>query len=526
MELHPSEVTSILKKEIEGFQAATATESVGTVLQVGDGVARVYGLDDCMMSELLEFPGGVYGMALNLEEDNVGCVLLGDASKVKEGDTVRSTGRIISVPTGLALAGRVVNALGQPLDGKGPIQSGEEDLRPIEQDAPNVIERQPVKEPMMTGIKAIDSMIPIGRGQRELIIGDRQTGKTALILDAIINQKKTGGGDPANPDQVICVYVAVGQKQSTVVDVQRRLEAAGAMPYTIIVNASASDEASMQFIAPYAGTAMAERFRDAGRHVLIAYDDLTKQAAAYRQVMLLLRRPPGREAFPGDIFNLHSRLLERAAKLADNAHELNPGKYSAGGGSLTALPVVETQEGDVSAYIPTNVISITDGQIFLESNLFFSGVRPAVNVGISVSRVGGSAQTPAMKKVAGGLRINLAQYRELEAFAQFGSDLDAATQQALNRGARLVELLKQGQYQPLDNADQIVSIFAGTSGKLDRLPVDRIQDFEKGFVESMKLNHPDLMEELNGWKTQWSDEIAERVGKAVDEFLARFEAAA
>ncbi len=521
MELHPSEVTSILKQEIEGYEARTATESVGTVLQVGDGVARVYGLDDCMMSELLEFPGGVMGMALNLEEDNVGVVLLGDAAKVKEGDTVKTTGRIISVPTGMGMVGRVVDALGQPRDGKGSIQATDEDYRPIEQPAPNVIERQPVKEPLMTGIKAIDSMIPIGRGQRELIIGDRQTGKTALILDTIINQRLTGGGDPNDPEQVICIYVAIGQKQSTVVDVVRRLEENGAMPYTIVVNATASEEASMQFLAPYAGVAMGERLRDEGRHVLIAYDDLTKQAAAYRQVMLLLRRPPGREAFPGDIFNLHSRLLERAAKLSDEAPQLNP-RYKAGGGSLTALPVVETQEGDVSAYIPTNVISITDGQIFLEGNLFYSGVRPAVNVGISVSRVGGAAQTPAMKKVAGGLRINLAQYRELEAFAQFGSDLDKATRQALSRGARLVELLKQGQYRPLPNADQIVAIYAGTSGVLDDIPVDRIRDFEQGFVEYMHDTHPEVMKELNGWKTKWTEEIESQVRAAVEEFKKGF----
>ncbi|KAA3610842.1 MAG: F0F1 ATP synthase subunit alpha [Planctomycetota bacterium] len=524
MELQPSEVTSILKKEIEGFETSASKESVGTVLQVGDGVARVYGLDDCMMAELLEFPGGVMGMALNLEDDNVGVVLLGDATKVKEGDTVKTTGRIISVPTGDAMVGRVVNALGQAVDGKGPIQVSDADYRPVEQDSPNVIERQPVKEPLMSGIKAIDSMIPVGRGQRELIIGDRQTGKTALIIDAIINQKKTGGGDPSNPDQVICIYVAVGQKQSTVVDVARRFEAAGAMPYTIIVNAAASDEASMQFLAPYSGTAMGEYFRDRGRHVLIAYDDLSKQAAAYRQVMLLLRRPPGREAFPGDIFNLHSRLLERAAKLADNAHELSPQKYQAGGGSLTALPVVETQEGDVSAYIPTNVISITDGQIFLEGNLFYSGVRPAVNVGISVSRVGGSAQTPAMKKVAGGLRINLAQYRELEAFAQFGSDLDKATQQALNRGARLVELLKQGQYAPLRNSHQIAAIYAGTSGSLDEVPVDKIADFETAFLEFMDDTHPELLTALDDWKAKWTDEMQSQMQAAVDEFLAQFKA--
>ncbi len=522
MELQPSEVTSILKKEIESFQAGASTEQVGQVLQVGDGVARVYGLDNCMMSELVEFPGGAMGMALNLEEDNVGCVLLGNAAAVKEGDIVKSSGRIISVPTGPALLGRVVDALGVPQDGKGPLNTTDDDLRPIEQDAPSVVERTPVCEPMATGLKAIDAMIPVGRGQRELVIGDRQTGKTAIAIDAIINQKSTGGGDPDNQDQVICVYVAIGQKQSTVVDVQRKLDEAGASPYTIIVNASASEEAAMQFIAPYSGTAMAERFRDAGRHVLVIYDDLTKQAYAYRQVMLLLRRPPGREAYPGDVFNLHSRLLERSAKLANNAPEINPEKYSAGGGSITSLPIIETQEGDVSAYIPTNVISITDGQIFLESDLFNSGVRPGVNVGISVSRVGGSAQTPAMKKVAGGLRINLAQYRELEAFAQFGSDLDAATQQSLNRGARLVELLKQGQYQPLENADQIVSIFAGTSGKLDEVAVHSVPEFALGFIEYMKSNHPDVMTELNGWDTKWSDELAATVGDACDTFKTQF----
>jgi F-type H+-transporting ATPase subunit alpha len=522
MELHPSEVTSVLKREIEGFDASASTAKVGQVLSVGDGVARVYGLDDCMMSELIEFPGGVMGMALNLEVDNVGCVLLGDAASVKEGHTVKSTGRIISVPTGDAMLGRVVDALGKPLDGRGAINTSEADLRPIEQTSPTVVEREPVAEPMLTGIKSIDAMIPVGRGQRELIIGDRQTGKTALIIDAIINQKNSGGGDPSNPEQVLCVYNAVGQKQSTVVDVHRRLEEAGAMAYTIIVNASASEEASMQFLSPYSATAMAERFRDEGRHVLIAYDDLTKQAYAYRQVMLLLRRPPGREAYPGDVFNLHSRLLERSAKVASNAHELNPQKYSKGGGSITALPVIETQEGDVSAYIPTNVISITDGQIFLEANLFFSGVRPAVNVGISVSRVGGAAQTPAMKKVAGGLRINLAQYRELEAFAQFGSDLDAATQATLNRGARLVEILKQGQYKPLVNAAQIVQIFAGTSGMLDDVALDRAPAFVEAFAEFMLAEHADVMDQLDGWKCKWTDELRDQVQAAGEKFKGQF----
>ncbi len=523
MELKPSEVTSVLKKEIMDFQGSASSEKVGQVLAVGDGVARVYGLDDCMMSELIEFRGGVMGMALNLEEDNVGCVLLGDAASVREGDTVKSTGRVISVPTGDGLLGRVVDSLGKPMDGKGALAASDEDLRPIEQPAPSVVERAPVCEPLMTGIKAIDAMIPIGRGQRELIIGDRQTGKTALLIDAIINQQRTGGGDPNNPEQVLCVYVAIGQKQSTVVEVQQKLDENGALPYTIIVNAAASEEASMQFLAPYAGTAMAERFRDEGRHVLVVYDDLTKQAYAYRQVMLLLRRPPGREAYPGDVFNLHSRLLERSAKLADNAHELNPA-YSKGGGSLTSLPVVETQEGDVSAYIPTNVISITDGQIFLEGDLFYAGVRPAVNVGISVSRVGGAAQTPAMKKVAGGLRINLAQFRELEAFSQFGSDLDAATQQTLNRGARLVEILKQGQYSPLPNAEQIVSIFAGTSGILDELEPDQVKEFESGLHEHMRSNHGDLMEKLDNWETKWDEGLESSVQAACETYREGFSA--
>ncbi len=509
-DLKPSEVTSVLKSEIEGFEGGTSMSSVGTVLQVGDGVARIYGLDDCMMSELLEFPNEVMGVALNLEEDNVGAVLLGDAASVKEGDTVRTTGRIISVPTGLQLCGRVVDSLGRPLDGKGPIPWTESDLRPIEGRAPSVPERQPVKEPLQTGIKAIDSMIPIGRGQRELIIGDRQTGKTALLLDTILNQKSTGGGDPENPDQVICIYVAVGQKQSTVKSVVEKLSEYGAMDYTIVVSAPASQEASMQFIAPYAGAAMGERLRDEGRHVVIMYDDLYKQAIAYRQVMLLLRRPPGREAFPGDIFNLHSRLLERAAKLSD----------AKGGGSLTALPVVETQEGDVSAYIPTNVISITDGQIFLESGLFNAGVRPGVNVGISVSRVGGSAQVPAMKKVAGGLRINLAQYRELAAFAQFGSDLDKATQQLLNRGEKLVELLKQGQFQPVPVEEQIAVIYAGTSGALDDLPTAKIQEFEKAYVAFLRENYASVLEKLRT-EGKWTDEIRAALDKAVEECKER-----
>jgi len=523
MDLRPAEVTSILEKEIENYQGDTRMQSVGTVLSVGDGVARVYGLDDCMMNELLEFAGGVRGIALNLEEDNVGCVLLGDAAKVREGDTVKATGRIISVPTGPQLLGRVVNALGDPVDGKGPLGTTDDDLRPIEQDAPSVVERQPVDQPLQTGIKAIDAMIPIGRGQRELIIGDRQTGKTALIVDTILSQANTGGGDPTNPEQVICIYVAVGQKQSTVVDIVRRLEQAGAMAYTIVVLASAIDEASMQYLSCYGGCAMGERFRDEGRHVAIFYDDLYKQALAYRQVMLLLRRPPGREAFPGDVFNLHSRLLERAAKLADNAPEVNP-RFQAGGGTLTALPVVETQEGDVSAYIPTNVISITDGQIFLESSLFNSGIRPAVNAGISVSRVGGAAQIPAMKKTAGSLRLDLAQFRELQAFAQFGSDLDAATQAKLTRGERLVEILKQGQYAPVKVADQVIILYAGATGALDDLAVKQVGEFESALIEYVNDSHPEVAEQITTAKKDIPDETKAVLDGAITAVKAQIQA--
>jgi F-type H+-transporting ATPase subunit alpha len=523
MDLRPAEVTSILEKEIENYQGDSRMQSVGTVLSVGDGVARVYGLDDCMMNELLEFAGGVSGIALNLEEDNVGCVLLGNAAKVREGDTVKATGRIISVPTGPQLLGRVVNAMGDPVDGKGPLGTTDDDLRPIEQDAPSVVERQPVDQPLQTGIKAVDAMIPIGRGQRELIIGDRQTGKTALIVDTILSQANTGGGDPSNPDQVICIYVAVGQKQSTVVDIVRRLERAGAMAYTIVVLASAIDEASMQYLSCYGGCAMGERFRDEGRHVVIFYDDLYKQALAYRQVMLLLRRPPGREAFPGDVFNLHSRLLERAARLADNAPEINP-RFKAGGGTLTALPVVETQEGDVSAYIPTNVISITDGQIFLESSLFNSGVRPAVNAGISVSRVGGAAQIPAMKKTAGSLRLDLAQFRELQAFAQFGSDLDASTQAKLTRGERLVEVLKQGQYVPVKVADQVIILYAGTTGALDDLPVKQVGEFERALIEYVTDSHPEVAEQIISAKKDIPDETKAVLDGAITAVKAQIQA--
>jgi F-type H+-transporting ATPase subunit alpha len=511
MNLKPSEVTSVLKEEIEGFATKTRKSNVGTVLQVGDGVARVHGLDECMMSELLDFGGGVFGLALNLEEDNVGAVLLGSDRTIKEGGLVKTTGRIISVPTGLALVGRVVDTLGRAVDGKGPIQVAESDYRPIEGRAPSVPERQPVKEPLQTGVKAIDSMIPIGRGQRELIIGDRQTGKTALCVDTIINQKSTGGGDPEHKDQVICIYVAVGQKQSTIKGVVQKLEETGAMPYTIVVSAPASAEASMQFLSCYAGAAMGERLRDEGRHVVIMYDDLYKQALAYRQVMLLLRRPPGREAFPGDVFNLHSRLLERAAKLSKEK----------GGGSLTALPVVETQEGDVSAYIPTNVISITDGQIFLESSLFNAGQRPAVNAGISVSRVGGSAQIPPMKKVAGGLRIQLAQYRELAAFAQFGSDLDKATLQSINRGRRMVEILKQPQYAPVPVEEQVAIIYAGTSGGLDEVPVDRVQEFERSYLAHLRANHGKLLESIRVDR-KWTDELAKKLDEIVTAFRKEF----
>ena len=510
MDLRPAEVSAIIKQEIENYQETMKMESVGTVLQVGDGVARVYGLDDCMVSEIIEFPNGVYGIALNLEEDNVGAILLGSETLIKEGDIVKTTGRISSVPAGEAMIGRVVNAIGQPIDGKGPINT--DVFRPIEGKAPNVVQRQPVKEPLQTGLKAIDSMIPIGRGQRELIIGDRQTGKTALIVDTILNQKET---------DVYCIYVAVGQKNSTVRDVVKTLEEGGAMDYTIVVSAPASDQASMQFIAPFAGCAMGEELRDNGKHVVIFYDDLYKHALAWRQVSLLLRRPPGREAFPGDIFNLHSRLLERAAKLAEDAHEQAPDMYKAGGGSLTALPVVETQEGDVSAYIPTNVISITDGQIYLEADLFNAGIRPGVNVGLSVSRVGGAAQTPAMKKVAGGLRINLAQYRELQAFAQFGSDLDKQTLAQLTRGERLVEILKQAQYIPMAVQDQVLVIYAGTSGALDEYPPDRLKAFEEDFLRYMHDKHSDVVEQIRVDKT-WTEEIETAVKGAIEEFKKTF----
>jgi F-type H+-transporting ATPase subunit alpha len=519
VDLRPAEVRSILKKEIEGYEGKTGVEDVGTVLSVGDGVARVYGLERCMMSELLDFGNDIFGIALNLEEDSVGAVLLGSDTGIKEGDTVRSTGRVISVPVGEALVGRVVDALGRPMDGLAPISIDE--LMPTEGRAANVVEREPVKQPIQTGIKAIDAMIPIGRGQRELIIGDRQTGKTAIIVDTFISQKNTGGGDPKNPEQVICVYVAIGQKQSTIKDVVQKLSENGALAYTIVVSAAAGAEASMQFLAPYTGVTMAEYFAFRGRHVVIAYDDLYKHALAYRQMSLLLRRPPGREAFPGDVFNLHSRLLERACKLSRRAHEFNPKQYKSGGGSITALPVVETQEGDVSAYIPTNVISITDGQIFLEADLFYGGVRPAVNVGISVSRVGGSAQIPAMKKVAGGMKLNLAQYRELAAFAQFGSDLDKSTVAQLTRGERLVELLKQGQYRPMTVEEQIVSVYAGTSGALDEIPTKSIRRFEEHLHSTAKAKYAELLKKLRGGE-KLSDEIEGQIKKCIEEAKKTF----
>lgn len=514
MDLKPSEVISVLKQEIEGFSGEMRKSNIGTVLQVGDGVARVHGLDDCMMNELIEFPNGVRGVALNLEEDNVGAVLLGSDTLIKEGDTVRTTGRIISVPTGMSLIGRVVNALGDAIDGKGPIEFSDDDYRPIEGRAPSVPERQPVTEPLQTGIKAIDSMIPIGRGQRELIIGDRQTGKTAICIDTMINQKGTGGGDPNNPEQVICIYVAVGQKQSTVKAVVNKLEEHDAMAYSIVVSAPASSEASMQYMACYTGASMGERFRDEGRHVVIFYDDLYKQALAYRQVMLLLRRPPAREAFPGDVFNLHSRLLERAAKLSDLK----------GGGSLTALPIVETQEEDVSAYIPTNVISITDGQIYLEPELFNSGIRPAVNVGLSVSRVGGAAQTRAIRRVAGQLRLELAQYRELATFAQFGtSDLDAATRNQLARGQLATEILKQVQSQPLSLADEVIILFAVNAGLLSDLPLERCGEFEQQLLLHVASTHQNIRASITESGDLTSD-LETRLTQVVNEFMAGFTA--
>ena len=495
-----TDITSVLKKEIEEYEEKLKTESVGYVLQVGDGVARIYGLDDCMSNELLEFPDNVFGVAMNLENDNVGAILLGSADKIKEGDMVKTTGKIVQVPAGKALLGRVVNALGQPIDGKGVIAA--EEYRSIEGTTPNVVERQPVKEPLQTGIKAIDAMIPIGRGQRELIIGDRQTGKTAILIDTIINQAHSG---------VYCIYVAIGQKMSTVAELVKTLTDYHVMHNSIVVVASAGDPAPLQYLAPYAGCAMGEYFRDNGMHALVVYDDLYKHAIAYRQISLLLRRPPGREAFPGDIFNLHSRLLERAAKLCD----------ALGGGSLTALPVVETQGGDYSAYIPTNVISITDGQIYLESDLFNAGVRPSISVGLSVSRVGGNAQIPAMKKVAGMLRLTLAQYRELASFAQFGSELDKFTQAQLAKGERLVELLKQPQYSPSPVEEQVMSIYTGVNGHLDDVPVNKIKIFDTQFKKFMKEKHAAIGIEIRD-KKKLDPEITQKLDAAIKEFKQTF----
>jgi len=499
-QIRADEITTLLRQEIENYEGAIDVSEVGTVISIGDGIARIHGLEKVMSGELIEFPHDVAGIAMNLEEDQVGAVLLGDAIEIKEGDQVRRTGRIMSVPVGEALIGRVVNALGKPIDDKGPIATTE--FNAIERIAPGVVDRRPVKEPLQTGIKAIDAMIPVGRGQRELIIGDRQTGKTAIALDTIINQK---GGD------VICIYVAIGQKRSTVAQVVKTLSDAGAMDYSIVVLASASDPAPMQYIAPYAGCAMGEYFRDTKRHALCVYDDLSKHAAAYREISLLLRRPPGREAFPGDVFYLHSRLLERAAKLNDEN----------GGGSLTALPFIETQAGDVSAYIPTNVISITDGQIYLESDLFNSNVRPAINVGISVSRVGGSAQIKAMRQIAGTLRLDMAQYRDLAAFAQFGSDLDKSSQAQLNRGKHLVEILKQAQFEPLPIEKQVVIIFAGTQGYLDDLPIEQVRKFEAEMYRYIDNVHRPLWDKIIE-KKALDDALRGEIHAVLKEFKERF----
>jgi F-type H+-transporting ATPase subunit alpha len=500
MAIRSEEITTILKQEIQNYKTDVKMESTGVILSIGDGIARVYGLDDCMAGELLEFPGGELGIALNLEESNVGVVLCGEGHGIKEGDLVKRTKRIASIPVGKGLLGRVVDPLGRPVDGKGPIVSSE--TRPIEFKAPGVLARQSVKEPLQTGLKAIDGMIPIGRGQRELIIGDRQTGKTAVAIDTIINQKGKN---------VYCIYVATGQKASSVLSVMKKLEEFGAMEYTTIVSAPADVAATLQFLSPYTGAAIGEYYLYNGMHALVIYDDLTKQAAAYRELSLLLRRPPGREAFPGDVFYLHSRLLERAAKMRDDL----------GGGSLTALPIIETQAGDVSGYIPTNVISITDGQIYLEGDLFFQGVRPAINVGLSVSRVGGAAQTKAMKKVAGKLRLDLAQYRELAAFMQFGSDMDKSTRDQLNRGARLVEILKQGQYVPMTVAQEVSIIYAATKGHIDDVPLERVQDFEKGYHKFLAEKYPDAVNDLEKSK-ELTDSVAQRLDKAVAEFKAQF----
>lgn len=500
MNLRPEEISSIIKQQIERYDSAVEVVDVGTVITVGDGIARVHGLEQAMAGELLEFPNGIYGMAMNLEEDNIGCIILGPFTSIKEGDQVKRTGRIVEVPVGEAMIGRVVNALGQPIDGKGEIKTSK--FRPIESNAPGVVYRKSVHEPMQTGLKSIDAIVPIGRGQRELIIGDRQTGKTAVAIDTIINQK---GQD------VICIYVAIGQKASTVAGVVKTLQDHGAMDYSIVVTATASEPAPMLYIAPYAGCAMGEEFMYNGKHVLIIYDDLSKQAAAYRELSLLLKRPPGREAYPGDVFYLHSRLLERAAKLSPDL----------GSGSMTALPIIETQAGDVSAYIPTNVISITDGQIFLETDLFNAGFRPAINVGISVSRVGGSAQIKAMKQVAGQLRLDLAQYRELAAFAQFGSDLDKITQMRLSRGERTMEILKQAQYEPMVVEEEVVVIYAAVKGLIDDIEVDKIGQFEEEYLRFMRSVKADLLTQIRT-KKALSDELNAEIEKAINEFKQGF----
>ncbi|KQT66009.1 MULTISPECIES: F0F1 ATP synthase subunit alpha [unclassified Aureimonas] len=508
MDIRAAEISAILKNQIKNFGNEAEVSEVGQVLSVGDGIARVYGLDNCQAGEMVEFPGGIRGMALNLESDNVGVVIFGSDRDIKEGDTVKRTGSIVDVPVGMGLLGRVVDGLGNPIDGKGPIENAVR--RRVDVKAPGIIPRKSVHEPMSTGIKAIDALIPIGRGQRELVIGDRQTGKTAILLDTFLNQKPAhdAGNDK---EKLYCVYVAIGQKRSTVAQFVRTLEERGAMQYSIVVAATASDPAPMQYIAPFAGCAMGEYFRDNGMHAVIAYDDLSKQAVSYRQMSLLLRRPPGREAYPGDVFYLHSRLLERAAKLND----------SLGAGSLTALPVIETQANDVSAYIPTNVISITDGQIFLETNLFYQGIRPAVNVGLSVSRVGSAAQIKAMKQVAGSIKGELAQYREMAAFAQFGSDLDASTQRLLNRGARLTELLKQPQFSPLKTEEQVAVIFAGTQGYLDKLKVSDVGPFEQGLLSSLRTEHKDLLETIAREKAL-SDDSRAKLKSALDSFAKSF----
>jgi len=499
-QIKADEITKLIREQIENYESKVAVDEVGTVISLGDGIARIYGLDKVMAGELIDFGHSVLGIAMNLEEDQVGAVLMGEFTEIKEGDEVRRTGKIMSVPVGDAMVGRVVNSLGQPIDDRGPINTKE--TIHIERIAPGVIDRQPVREPMATGIKAIDSMIPIGRGQRELIIGDRQTGKTAVVLDTIINNKG---------NNLICIYCAIGQKRSSIVNVVKTLTDHGAMDYTIVVSASASEPAPMQYIAPYAACAMGEYFRDNGKHALVIYDDLSKHAASYREISLLLRRPPGREAYPGDVFYLHSRLLERAAKLSDKL----------GGGSLTALPIIETQAGDVSAYIPTNVISITDGQIFLETDLFNSGVRPAVNVGISVSRVGGSAQIKAMRQVAGSMKLELAQYRELAAFSQFGSDLDKATQQQLSRGQRLTELLKQPQFSPLPFSKQILAIYAGTNGFLDDLEVAQVRPFEDELYRYVEANNPGLLDEIMQKKTL-DDKLKSEMTRVIKEAKEQF----